>query len=182
MSEDTSPPQEAYGRVTNAERYRILHSAGLALLDRLSDGFVVDRQEGIDADRSLSNDVDTERVVRLVPSADGAGSLTMAFSRFPGLLVRFGEWHVEAYPSCGCDACDEDASALVDSLTDHVNDLVTGQFSESIGKGRKTWKSYQFRTESGSSLLNAEKPPLPRDVDRHWKPWGLRSPDTPAQE
>ena len=181
MSESTGPPEEAYGRVTNPERYRILHSAGLALLDRLSDQFLVERREGHDVDTGLPHDAETERVIRLVPSAEGAGSLTIVFSTFPGLLVRFGEWHVEAYPSCGCDACDEDPSYLVDTLTGHVIDLVSGQFSESIGKGRKTWKSYQFSTASGSSLLNAEDPPLPRGADRHWKPWSLRHPETPAK-
>jgi len=167
--------------VTNPERYRILHSAGLALLDRLSEEFVVDRLEGSDIDESLSEDVDTERGVRLIPAAEGAAPLTVIFSSFPGLLVRFGEWHIEAYPACGCDACDEDPSELVDRLNEHVNDLVTGQFSETIGRGRKTWLSFQFRMASGATLLHKEQPPLPRGADRHWQPWSLRNSRAPAE-
>ena len=129
--------------MTNPERYQILHSAGQALVDRLCEEFLVEQLEGIHYDESLSYDVDTERLVRLVPAAEGAAPITIILSRFPGLLVRFGEWHVEAYPACGCDACDEDPSELVDKLHEQVNDLVTGQFSETIGKGRKTWLSFQ---------------------------------------
>ncbi len=174
---DAETPDEAYGRVTDPERYRVLHGAGLALLDRLTATYQVEQVEGADVDASLGHDVDAERTVRLVPTADGAAPLTIAFSTFPGCLVRFGQWHVEAYPACGCDACDEDPAGLVERLGDHVDDLVHGQFSESIGTGRKTWLSFGFRTSSGSMVLNKEEPRLPRGVDRHWQPWTRRDPD-----
>jgi len=159
----------------------MLHSAGQALVDRLCEEFLVEQLEGIHYDESLSDDVDTERLVRLVPAAEGAAPITIILSRFPGLLVRFGQWHVEPYPACGCDACAEDPSELVDKLHEHVNDLVTGQFNETIAKGRKTWLSFQFRTGSGSMLLEKEEPPLPRGADRHWQPWSLRNPQEPAE-
>jgi hypothetical protein len=142
---------------------------------------VVERLEGAGIDKSLSDGVDADRTVRLVPANEAAGALTVAFSRFPGLVVRFGEWHVEAYPACGCDACDEDPLELVHKLDEHAHDLVTGQFNESIGKGRKTWLSFRFSTSSGASLLHEEEPPLPRGADRHWQPWFPRNPRLPAE-
>ena len=62
---------------------------------------------GPTVDEDLTGRVDTEATVRLQPSSGTGARLTVAFTTFPGLLVRFGKWHVEAYPSCGCDACDE---------------------------------------------------------------------------
>ena len=44
------PPEEAYSRVTNPERFQPLHAAATELLDRLEREFGVERLEGHDAD------------------------------------------------------------------------------------------------------------------------------------
>ena len=47
------PPEEAYSRVTNPERFQPLHAAATELLDRLEREFGVERLEGHDADHEL---------------------------------------------------------------------------------------------------------------------------------
>jgi hypothetical protein len=63
---EAGPPEEAYGRVTNPERYRGLHAAAEALLDRLGAEYVVER-----VDRG-NDDVGVERQVSLTPSQGDA--------------------------------------------------------------------------------------------------------------
>ena len=111
-----SPPPEAYGRVTNPERFRTLHNVAQELIDQLVTEYQVTVVQGPEAEALLPRRVEYEAVVRLQPVAEGAGALTVGFSRFPGLVVGFGGDGVEAYPPCGCDACDEDVSALVEKL------------------------------------------------------------------
>ena len=47
------PPEEAYSRVTNPERFQPLHDAALELLDRLEREFAVERLEGSGGDDEL---------------------------------------------------------------------------------------------------------------------------------
>src|SRR5687767_11055647 len=101
-----SPPTDAYSRVTNPERFLPLHGFARELLDRLSAEFDVDRVDAPGVDPELEQ-VGTLGVVRLVPRTQNAASLTIGFTMFPGLLVRFGRWHTRPFPACGCDACDE---------------------------------------------------------------------------
>ena len=62
------PPEEAYGRVTDAERFRTLHSATLEMIDRLEADFGVERVEGHGLDEELESRVGLARAsVRLSP-------------------------------------------------------------------------------------------------------------------
>ena len=94
------PSPEAYGRVSNPERYRILHRWGRELLDRLSAEFDVNRADVTGQEPSpLRSDV-AAPAVRLTPRAAGAGLLAVVFTGFPGLVVRCGRWHKVALPAC----------------------------------------------------------------------------------
>ena len=127
------PPEEAYGRVTDAERFRTLHSATLQMIDRLEADFDVERVEGHGLDEELESRVGLARAsVRLSPVDSEAAPITVAFSDFPGLHVRFGRWHIEPFPGCGCDACDESAEDEIERLTELVSCVTAGGFREAV--------------------------------------------------
>ncbi len=126
------PPPDAYNRVTNPERYRVLHDAGHDLLERLERDYVVQRRESAALDPDLTSRVAVQTVVRLEPPSGQGAPLTVAFTEFPGLLVRFGCWHKEAFPRCGCDACDESPEKLITDLGKKVECLVAGGFREQL--------------------------------------------------
>ena len=104
------PPEDAYSRVTNAERFRPLHPTMLEIIGRLENGFEVERTEGYGLDEELERGFGLARpCVRLSPRDPDAAPIAVVFSAFPGLHVLFGRWHTESFPICGCDACDESA-------------------------------------------------------------------------
>lgn len=105
------PPPEAYSRVTAAERFAVLHTWAEDLLHRLEARFAVQRLEGYGLDPQLERARPVRPTMRLVPSLKSAAPITVTFTRLPGLGVRFGLWHVDTFPSCGCNACEETAKA-----------------------------------------------------------------------
>ena len=129
----TGPPDEAYSRVTNPERFLPLHRAALELIDRLRTDFDVEMTEG----RYLSvSGINKDRLarpsIRLSPSDSRCAPITVAFTDFPGVKVRFGKWKEEPFPDCGCDACDEDADEEIESMTEIFEPVIGGGFIEAI--------------------------------------------------
>lgn len=147
------PPEEAYSRVTNPERFRPLHGSAERLLGRLEATFDVEREERYDLDDELGPYA-AKPTVRLAPRSTDGGSLTIVFTSFPGLLVRLGHWVVEPVPVCGCDACDETAEEEQARLESMVGDLTTGRLTESI----------RLRLWGGGWLVRGA--PDPHDVSR----------------
>ena len=92
------PPEEAYSRVTNPERFQPLHAAATELLDRLEREFAVERLEGHDADDELGRESLARPPIRLVPHDPQAAPIVVAFTEFPGLYLRFGSWRTEPFP------------------------------------------------------------------------------------
>ena len=129
------PPDEAYGRVTNSERFRPLHHAMLELLDALETRFDVDREEGYGLDNELE-DAERKRVtlarpsIALKPIDTETAPITVVFTDFPGLAIRFGRWYAEWFPSCGCDACHESADGEMERVTKLVDAVTSGAFWE----------------------------------------------------
>jgi hypothetical protein len=142
-------------RVTNAERFAPLHDFAAQLIGRLEDAFDVDREEGVGLDDELEavgrfrfddllvGEEDLVRptvvapdlprpTVRLTPRREGAAGLTIVFSRLPGLWARFGRWHVEGFPMCACDACDETAAGESDRLSDLVESVTAGAIGHTV--------------------------------------------------
>ena len=182
------PPPEAYSRVTDAERFRPLHPAMLEIIGRLDSDFEVERTEGYGLDEELKRDLSLAGpCVRLSPRDTHAAPIAVAFSAFPGLHVRFGRWHTEPFPVCGCDACDESAKDQIERLTKLVDEVITGGFCETIenplipfiGHG---WTTAKFWSpvgsySSGSRLdgLRAREMSGGRlRLDLDWKPWSRR--------
>jgi len=102
------PPPEAYSRVTGADRFQPLHRIALELLDQFDEKFDVQREEGQGFDPSLEPVGFARPSIRLTPADPAAAPIAIAFTTFPGLRVRCGQWMLDSFPSCGCDACAEE--------------------------------------------------------------------------
>lgn len=186
------PPEEAYSRVTDAERFRPLHEAMLEIVGRLERDFDVEREEGYGLDEELEKHFEPTRPgVRLTPSDPHAAPISVVFSGFPGLHLRFGRWYMEPFPSCGCDACDETAEDEIERLTEMIDDVVAGRFREGIRialphfngpGGMDAWRETGFWSPTGRSLnqhpidrQSAERMTGGRPLlDLDWKPWPRR--------
>jgi hypothetical protein len=150
-----------------------------ALLKRLEGSHSVVRSEGIYLDHDLARRVKAIRLVQLTPESGSGGPLAVVFTDFPGLLVRFGRWHVDAYPHCGCDACDEQVDDLTDEFTDRVEALTRGQFVASV-TGRLSPKlTYRFAFADGGGSSGVEKldrgqaARLGAPITLEWLSWGV---------
>ncbi len=183
------PPDEAYSRVTNPERFQPLQAAATELLDRLEREFAVDRLEGHDTDDELGRESLARPPIRLVPHDPHAAPIMVAFTEFPGLHLRFGSWRTEPFPNCGCDACDETPDGLIEELNRMVEAVVSGGFRESIrvpwllGNG---WRESEFRFNHGHGGSSSSRGRVSRSRalemtggERHvtleWKPWPRRN-------
>jgi hypothetical protein len=178
------PPPEAYSRVTNAERFRPLHSFIVGLISRLEADFDVDRLDGYGLDDELER-VDLVRPsIKLLPRDPGAAPIVVAFTAFPGLVVRVGRWLTDTFPGCGCDACDETADGEAARLTQMVDSLTAGRFCEAIwvppvGDG---WQESEFWSPSGrfssrSSVDRSRARQVLAGSHRlalEWRPWPPR--------
>jgi hypothetical protein len=101
------PPEEAHSRVTNPERFLPLQNAALQLVDALERQYAVPRSEGLSKE-ALSAGIElVQPSIELAPVSAASASIQLSFSAFPGMLLRFGTLCTAAFPSCGCDACDE---------------------------------------------------------------------------
>ena len=168
------PPDEAYGRVTNPERFEPLHSAILEMISKMEETFDVVRVEGYGLDEELEGKRDIVRpTVQLTPVNSTAAPITVTFSDFPGLFVRFGRWVTEPFPSCGCDACDESAANEIERLTELVDIVTAGGFPRSYQMPQRTSRE---RCLAGISVpgtristlwqISHHPPPCPPNVRR----------------
>src|SRR5438477_11183087 len=95
------PPVEAYSRDSDPDRFRPLHGFALDLLDRLEAQYDVERTETNDIDEALLR-VDLARPrVKLTPADASAASVVVAFTSYPGLVVRFCRSSDQWFPVCG---------------------------------------------------------------------------------
>ena len=129
---DGGPPEEAYGRITNPERFRPLHDAMLDMLDALEARFDVEREEGYGLDEHLESRGLTRASVSLRPRDPEAAPVSVAFTDFPGLRIRFGRWYTDSFPGCGCDACDESAEGELERATEMIDTVTSGGFREAV--------------------------------------------------
>lgn len=151
-----------YERVTNPERFAPLHEAAHELIADLRKRFDVEVTAVAPETSDLTGGV--LETLRVIPRGSGA-PVTITFTGFPGLHVRFGAEHTEAFPPCGCDACDEQPGQLAESLREKIECVAQGRFSERPG-------CYQFvfedgRETSGQAVRNLGD----RSVLRAHEPW-----------
>jgi hypothetical protein len=182
------PAPEDYSRVTNPERFRPLHQHALDLLARLEVTYDVTRSDAFDLLPGIMQPFEYARPpVTLTPAAQGAAPVAILFTTFPSLVVRYGRWHAQPFPSCGCDACAEDAAGEAERLEEILGKVVAGRFSEELripffGDARLSHAfssgepSAEWRGEGWTTLRRAVARALagpgPRRVQ--WQPWPRR--------
>ncbi|PPH98541.1 hypothetical protein C5C56_10370 [Rathayibacter sp. AY1D1] len=147
-----SPPDESYSVTSDLERFQPLHTVADALLEHLERTYDVT----VEDDPALASRDEAEiswaaRAVRVTPRSVDAAPLTIVWTVFPGVLLHAGALHRFNYPVCGCDACDDEWTALADDLERTVFDVVAGRYEESIAAG-KDGIIVGYRIGSGSEL------------------------------
>lgn len=171
-----APPEEAYGRVTDPGRFAGLHEVAGVLLDELQERFDVVRETGLEPDRHGEAPAP---VVRLVPRDPAAASLAVAFTAFPGLVVRLGRTADTAHlPMCGCDACDETVEECTEQLQRFVDAVTSGAFRERLVHDGGWWHErwYEAGRWANRSLVDdvAQLARLRAELpggERTWRPW-----------
>lgn len=165
------PDENAYGRVTNSERYQVVVDEARRLLEELARRPGVERVTATAAD-DFPDWADGDAVsVRLTPS-QGA-PVAFLFTDFPGVVIRAGNWGTQSFPICGCDACDEAPEDVVERLRTLIDAVVDGRVTEEVGRRSVThvvsgeWGSLasERRLERGESRRLGGK----QKID--WPPW-----------
>jgi Family of unknown function (DUF6226) len=170
------PSDDAYGRVTNPQRYRMVQDAARDVMDELLERFDVQVSAGNDIDPELQRrfaSVIVGEMVRFAPNALGAAPLTFAFTSFPAVVVHAGEWRIGAYPRCGCDACDEMPAAVVEELRKDINALTAGAVHERWD-GTRLHSDIRYSDGSRSSgwtLIEQDRDRYGPAREYKWQPW-----------
>ena len=182
------PPDDAYSRVTEQERFRPLHDWALEAVARLQSDYEVTWDEGKVIDTELERASLSRPILKMTPLQGSCAPITIAFTDFPGLAVRFGRWATEWFPSSGCDACDEMPDREFERFTELLSNVVAGRFLESLHlpHGGDGWRNTEFwsadhrsarktRVPRGeaSQILNGEA-----KIVLAWLPWQPKPDDT----
>ena len=176
------PPDEAYSRVTEPERFKPLHEWALEAVERLQTEYEVILEEGTGIDAELERSTLARPTMRLIPRQESCAPITIAFTDFPSLRVRVGLWVTDRFPSCGCDACDEMPEEEFERFSELLSDVVAGRFWESMrmqpgGNGwssRKFWSEEECRSSGGSWVPRAEAARIldgEAEIALDWLPW-----------
>lgn len=127
------PPAEAYSRVTNAERFRPLLAHALDTCAMLRATYDVTVSPAFELLPGLMQPFEHARPpVALTPASPRAAPVSVAFTSFPGLVVRCGRWHAARFPNCGCDACAESAAGEMERFDALVRRVVAGELAEEL--------------------------------------------------
>ena len=183
------PPDDAYSRVTEPERFAPLHGWALEVVARLQREYEVTLEEDGATDADLERSPLSRPLMKLTPIQDSSAPVIIAFTDFPGLGVRVGRWLTDWFPSCGCDACDEMPDEVFERFTEFLSDVVAGRFRESLylepaGDG---WSSMELwggghRSSSGRSRVSREKALEilggATEIALEWTPWQPRAQGT----
>jgi hypothetical protein len=145
------------------------------MIDQLEAGYAVRREDGRGVDVELCDRYEAVEVVRLSPGG-GAAALTFGFTEFPSVVVRFGLWRIEAFPSCGCDACDEQPHELVEELEGQIASVTSGHFSERLTRGLRPRVAHAFEAGNWgwSRRTRKEVRAMPGRGLHRWDAWPRR--------
>ncbi len=171
-------PAEAYGRVSRDvdALFGPVCRAADQHVERLRHDFDVALTPLASGAAGFRHD-DTVRAVLVSPSDPRASSLTIGWTGFPGVLLRYGRFQVTALPSCGCDACDETTEECLEDLAQRL-DLVTAGFWEELVVGAEVVERCQEPGGwSASTVLEPDRAAALRaggPLRFDWAPWPAR--------
>ncbi|GGQ69776.1 DUF6226 family protein [Couchioplanes azureus] len=167
---------------TGRARYQVLHDAAEVLLDELAGQYVVDRRETKEP-AGPGPYAEHVRTVRLIPRHPAAAPLSIAFTDFPGVVLRLGRWFVETFPHG--EQGDEDPSELIAGLRARMDAHVEGGLWERVRRGltgsvRETRLIGRgLRISRQAPVDNREARAARRDgfaAAVQWAPWSRRAP------
>jgi len=175
------PVPKVYPRVNRAGRFAVLHDAAGELIERLDEAYTVERRE---TKESLHHGP-LVRTAWLIPHSPAAAPMAVMFTDFPSVVLRLGRWYRRSLPACGCDACDEDPTALIADLRVQVTALVEGGLWERVRRGLTgSWSQSRL---IAPNFRTAQQAPLEASAARaarregfaaavQWAPWPRRAP------
>jgi hypothetical protein len=169
-----TPDDDAYGRVTNPERYAPVVEAARQIIHRLTLVYDVTARKGT-AEQDFPEWSDPQATTELLEPRTGA-PLRAMLTDFPGVVLRFGRWGREAFPSCGCDACAELPHELIEEMG-HVIDAITlGGYAEAFrGRTLTTVMSGSWGHRSTKRRLNrSERRDFGPKGSYEWPAWPRR--------
>ena len=171
------PPDEAYGRVTNPERYRAVVDAAHELISSLVADFEVSVESGAAATDFPGWHGPEASTTWLIPAC--GMPIAVMYTDFPGVVLRVGTLNrygpYDAFPSCGCDACDESIPDLVEQMDELVAAVVDGSYREGLTK-KMVWREWGGgKRRRGLRRGEWKKYGEPRELS--WEPW-LRGGDS----
>lgn len=143
----TGPPDDSYSRVSTPQRFLPLQVVARQLIAHLAREYEVEVATDPLFVSDFSNPAGVGEVVRLIPASPLAARLTFGFTSLPGVFLAAGAFHQFAFPSCGCDACDEDMDAQLDQLEETVFAVVDGDYREWVTSPEV---GFALRLRSGS--------------------------------
>lgn len=149
---DGQPPDDRYGVESHLERFAPLHTVIEALIDHLAETYDVVLEEGLHVAADLEDAPLPEnvvRAVRLTPTDPLAAPMTVVLLDYPSVTVTAGVLADFMYPTCGCDACDEDWESMADMAESHVLAVVNGGLREFVSPPRRP----RIRFERGMGLV-----------------------------
>lgn len=171
------PPDEAYGRVTNPERFAAVHDAARTLIGELIETFDVDVMTGPDVDDAMalrSPGAEFLETIRLAPREATASTATFGFTPFPAVFVHAGRSLSYVYPRCGCDACDDQPDEVIADLRREIDALTAGRVTEKWdGARHHTATVYEGGSSaSGWTLVEGDRARLLGAPYEHtWAAW-----------
>ncbi|NHC14681.1 DUF6226 family protein [Motilibacter deserti] len=173
---DDDPAPDAYGRVTGAVRFAPLHGVARGLIARLQAAYDVEVADATEELRRERPAIPVLDAVRITPRAGSGTSLVVGLSPFPGVSLRFGRNGSAAFPTCGCDACDEQVKDEADELRALVDDVVEGRVEEEVRRGPGTAELTLRRPgRAGTTYLyGGEAEAEGEPWRRTWGPWPRR--------
>ncbi|WP_139177738.1 DUF6226 family protein [Ruania alba] len=162
---DTEPPDEAYSRVSDPRKYRIVGARALAWQQALA-GLGLATAVSVPV-TDLPWRLPVGAGTRLTPHAAGTEPLvlvTNALQDVPGCILTLGigappAW-LDPEPDCGCDACDFGSANLLEAIDTSIGAIVRGGIVHVTGSGWHVTTTPATRQAGWSGTT--EKP----DVDR----------------
>jgi hypothetical protein len=91
-------------------------------------------------------------------------------------VIRFGAWGQEAFPLCGCDACNEEPVEEIERMDRLVEATIAGGYRERMTR-RWLWCSFTGpwgSQEKRSRLGRRERRRLGSRGVHDWPPWTQR--------
>ena len=152
-----SPPEHTYSVTSNLQRFAPLHEVADAMIVHLDETYdvVVASDPAFATDLARARD-DVIRVVRVSPNTSDASPLTFVFTSFPSVIVRAGVFQELLYPTCGCDACDEEWVRTADELEWQVFAVVAGGLEEHINSGAALEVAMSLAAQDGSRSVSGQ--------------------------